>query len=480
MGGGMGWDGRCAETRLTHSPNSREPRARARPLPPHYSPIGHPPPSAPIMLGNDAPPCAGAQSPPAMSTPPEIACDDLRDPVLSDAQRGAMKYAAANEPALALEPILAEAAARTGLDGFGPPDFRERLEVLIQAILEDEGLGPLGRLSMHADLVRYAANRQRLFALLARHPEIHEVELSAPIIIVGLPRSGTTHLVNLIASDPRLRSMPYWESREPVAVPGEPPDARIERCREVHAASDALLPQLKAMHDMTAEHVHEEIELQAVDFSSYIPEWLAHVPRWRDYYLAHDQRPHYRFLKTALQAVQWQRPGPVRWILKSPQHLEQLGPLIETFPDATVAITHRDPISVVASAATMLSYGDRVRRTAVAPPQVAAYWAERVEQLLRACARDRHLLPAAQSIDVLFHEFMADDIGMVGRIYEVAGLPLSAADRQHFERYMTENPRNKHGRIAYQLERDLELDVAALAQRFEFYYERFGVRREHV
>ncbi len=415
------------------------------------------------------------------STPPvDIEFNDLYNPVLSDLQRGAMEYAAANEPTLALEPILAEAAQQTQLSDFGPADFRERLAVLIQSIAEDHTLGPLGRLSMHADLVRYAANRLRLFALLERHPEIHEVELSAPLIIVGLPRSGTTHLVNLIASDPRLRSMPYWESREPVAVPGEVADARLVRCREAHAMGDAMLPLLKAMHDMTAEHVHEEIELQAVDFSTYIPEWLAYVPRWRDYYLAHDQRPHYQFLRTALQAVQFQRPGPVRWILKSPQHLEQLGPLIETFPDATVAITHRDPISVIASAATMLAYGDRIRRTEMSPQRLGAYWAERVEQLLRSCTRDRHLLPAAQSIDVLFHEFMADNIGMVARIYEVAGLELSATDRQHFERYMAENPRNKHGRISYQLERDLGLDVTALSQRFDFYYKRFGVRCEHV
>ncbi len=417
---------------------------------------------------------------PAMNLPTDISFDDLRDPMLSDHQRGGIQYAAANEPDLSPQAILDQAAEQTGLDDFGPSDFRERLDVLSQAILEDETLGALGRLSLHSDLVRYAANRLRLFDLLRRHPEIHEVELPAPIIVIGLPRSGTTHLVNLIASDLRLRSMPFWESREPVPTPGEPENARFERCREAHAAGDAVLPLLKTMHDMTADHVHEEIELQAVDFSTYIPEWLAHVPRWRDYYLAHDQRPHYRFLKTALQAVQWQRPGPARWVLKSPQHLEQIGPLIEIFPDAVVVITHRDPISVIGSAATMLAYGDRLRRTEVDPPRIAAYWAARVEQLLRSCTRDRELLPAERSIDVLFHEFMADDIGMVKRIYDVAGLELGAEDRRHLTNYMDENPRGKHGRIVYQLERDLEMDMAELSERFAFYYERFGVRREHV
>ena len=112
---------------------------------------------------------------------------------------------------------------------------------------------------------------------------------------------------------------------KPVPVPGEEPgpdgvDPRLARCRSHFELQDGLLPHLRAMHWMTPEHVHEEIELQAPDFSSYILEWIAHAPRWRDYYLAHDQRPHYAYMKKALKALQWQR-GPDRWILKSPQHL---------------------------------------------------------------------------------------------------------------------------------------------------------------
>ena len=231
------------------------------------------------------------------------------------------------------------------------------------------------------------------------------------------------------------------------------------------------------MHDLAPDHVHEEIEVGALDFATYLPEWLAVVPRWRDYYYEHDQRPHYDYLKNVLKALQWLR-GPDRWILKSPQHLEQLGPLIETFPDATVAITHRDPVSVVASAITMLTYGDRLRRTRVDPPAVAAYWSDRVERLLRACVRDRELLSPDRSIDVLFHEFMEDDVVMVERIYEVAGLPMTDAARASLDAYMADNPRGKHGRIVYDLEADFGVDPNALRERFDFYFERFPVRAE--
>ncbi len=259
-------------------------------------------------------------------------------------------------------------------------------------------------------------------------------------------------------------------------APGEE-DLRLVGCRETSAMQDQLMPFLRNMHHMSPEHVHEEIELQAIDFSSYVLEWNAQVPRWRDYYLAHDQRPHYAYLKKALQAVQWLR-GPDRWILKSPQHMEQLGPLMETFPDATVVLTHRDPVSVIQSAITMLAYGDRIRRTRVDPKAVADYWIDRVERMLRACVRDRELLPKERSMDVLFHEFMADDIAMVERIYTLAELPVTEQSRAELQAFMQANPRGKYGRVIYDLKADFGVDPEALRERFKFYFDRFPIRAE--
>jgi len=220
--------------------------------------------------------------------------------------------------------------------------------------------------------------------------------------------------------------------------------------------------------------VHEEIEVQELDFSTYNLEWYARVPRWRDYYLSHDQRPHYAYLKRVLKALQWLR-GPNRWVLKSPQHLEQLVPLYQTFPDATIVLTHRDPVDVVQSAITMLAYGARLRRTRVDTADIAEYWVDRIERLLRACVRDRDRLPAARSLDVLFHEFMADDVAMVERIYRLAGLPMTAKARARVDRIMQANPRGKYGRVAYDLCGDFGINPAALRNRFEFYLQRFNV-----
>lgn len=412
----------------------------------------------------------------------EIRIDDLAAPVLSDAQRAAI--AAAGQAAIALrEDVVLDAARRaTGLDDFGDDGFRPRLRAWLAAADADAGLNALGRATVFGNAVRSLVNRLRLEDLVRRHPAILDVALPRPIIIAGLPRSGTTHLVNLVAADDRLRSLPYWESLEPWPQPADEPgpdgeDPRITRCRAMYARSDALLPHLRAMHRMTPEHVHEEIELQEMDFGTYNLEWYAHVPAWRDAYLGWDLRPSYAYLRKALQALTWLR-GPSRWVLKSPQHLEQLGPLHETFPDATIVLTHRDPVQVIQSAVTMLAYGARLRRTRVDVAAIGAYWVDRVERLLRACVRDRDRVPASQGVDVRFHEFMADDVGTVRRIYDVAGLPMTPAARARLDAFMAENARGRFGRIRYDLRGDFGIDPDALRGRFGFYFDRFGIRAE--
>lgn len=417
-----------------------------------------------------------------MSAGDEIRIDDLARPLLTDLQRAAIEGAAQRPVELREDVVLAAARQRTGLKNFGDQGFRARLRVWLAAADEDAELGPVGRATVFGNCVRNLANRLRLEDLLERHPEIADVRLDRPIIIAGLPRSGTTHLVNLIAADRRLRSLPYWESLEPIPAPEDVPgpdgvDPRLRRCRETYDRGDRLLPHLRAMHHMTPEHVHEEIELQDLDFGSYNLEWYARVPRWRDFQLAADPRPSYAYLKKALQALTWLR-GPARWVLKSPQHMERLGPLIETFPDATIVLTHRDPVHVIQSAITMLGYGARLRRTRVDLDDLAAYWIDRIERLLRACVRDRDLVPPAASLDVLFHELMADDVGTVERIYARAGLPMTAAARAQLDAFMADNRRGKFGRVRYDLRRDFGLDPDALRRRFAFYFDRFPVRAE--
>jgi hypothetical protein len=135
-------------------------------------------------------------------------------------------------------------------------------------------------------------------------------------------------------------------------------------------------------------------------------------------------------------------------------------------------------VSVIQSAITMMAYGERMRRTRIDLPALADYWIDRVERLLRACVRDRYRLPAERSLDVLFHEFMADDLGTVERIYQRAGLPMTDEARAAMAAFLAENRRGRHGRVVYDLRGDFGVDPGAVRRRFGFYLERFAVRPE--
>jgi hypothetical protein len=415
--------------------------------------------------------------------PAPVRIDDLAHPRFSPETAEILTAMAGMADGVQLEPdaLMEAAVAKTGLSDFGDDGFREPLDVLCTAFRTEAGLSGPGVVSNHALLVQLLSNRLLIQDLVRRHPEIHDVRIEAPIIVCGLPRTGTTHLHNLMAADPALRSLPYWESLEPVLAeserpaPGEP-DPRIARTAVALDFVNTSMPYFKRMHEMTVDHVHEEIQLLAIDFSTMLFETTSAMPSWRDYYLAHDQTPHYEYMRTVLKVLQWLRGGE-RWVLKSPQHIEQFPVLQATFPDATFVVTHRDPVSVTTSVATMITYTARLSHKQVDPHFIGGYWADRIERMLRSCADERDVLPASQSIDVPFDEFMADDIAMVGRIYELAGQPMTDGARAAMQAFMDEHPRGKFGGIRYDLA-DFGLDPAERRRSLRFYTDRFGVPEE--
>jgi hypothetical protein len=205
-------------------------------------------------------------------------------------------------------------------------------------------------------------------------------------------------------------------------------------------------------------------------------ETLSLLPSWRDSYQARDQTPSYEYLRNVLKVLQWQRGGS-RWVLKSPQHLEQFGPLQATFPDASFVVTHRDPTAVTVSMATMIAYTSRMHTDRPDLRAIGRYWSARSEDLFRACADDHHLLPPAQTIDVRFHEFMADDMAMVEQIYELAGQPFTDDARQAMTDFLSTHQRGRHGTVVYQPD-VLGIDRAERGRALEFYSDRFEVAPE--
>jgi hypothetical protein len=285
----------------------------------------------------------------------------------------------------------------------------------------------------------------------------------------------------MISADPALRSLPYWESLEPVLsdqerAPEGHPDPRLARTELALSFLDEAMPEFKRMHEMTVDHVHEEIQLLAIDFSTMLFETVAPIPSWRDHYLTRDQRPSYAYLRKILQALQWLRGGS-RWVLKSPQHLEQFPALLDVFPDATFVVTHRDPVSVTASMVTMLAYSARLGHDPVDTVWIGAYWSERLQGMLRSCVQWRDALPADRSIDVHFDAFMDDDVAMVRRIYELADQPFTDAVALSMEDFMGAHPRGRHGGVLYDLAQ-FGLGPGELRDSFAFYVNRFGVSAE--
>lgn len=405
-----------------------------------------------------------------------VSLDDLATPRFSAEGQQILDMMTAMAPQCPLDAdaLHAQASADTGLHDFGPDDYRERLDVFLAALREIDGLHGAGAVNFYGQLLQILKNRLLLADLLRRHPEINDIELTSPVVIAGLPRTGTTHLHNLLAAPPTFRTMPYWESNEPFPMPNEvgvQPDPRRARMDVAVEVINTVMPHFALMHEMTTDHVHEEIQLLANDVSTMLLETLADVPRWRDYYQSHDQTPHYEYLATQLRAMQFLRGGR-RWLLKSPQHLEQVPVLDRVFPDSIVVFTHRDPVPVALSMITMITYSARMHRSPVPVEQIANSWIDRLDQMLSALVRDRDTIGPDRSVDIRFDDFMADEAGVAERVYALAGEPYTDEARQAVAGYLAGHRRGRLGNVKTSYEM-FGLNEHSLRQRFAPYVERF-------
>lgn len=405
-----------------------------------------------------------------------VRLEDLAEPRFSAEAQQILDVMAAMAPGCALDAdaLHAKASADTGLNDFGPEDYRERLDVYLAALREIGGLHAAGVVNFYGQLLQLLKNRLLLTDLLSRHPEIDDIELAPPVVIAGLPRTGTTHLHNLLAAPPTFRTMPYWESVEPFPLPqeaGVEPDPRRARMDVAVSVINTVMPHFALMHEMTTDHVHEEIQLLANDVSTMLFETLGEVPRWRDYYRTHDQTPHYECLARQLKAMQFLRGGR-RWLLKSPQHLEQVPVLDRVFPGSIVVFTHRDPVPVALSMIAMIAYSARMHRSPVPVEQIADSWIDRLDQMLTALVRDRDTIGPQRSIDMRFNDFMADEAGAAERVYALAGEPFTEEARTAVAGYLAGHQRGRLGNVETSYEM-FGLAEDDLRSRFAPYVERF-------
>ncbi len=378
--------------------------------------------------------------------------------------------------------VLQAARACTGLEDFGPLDFVGRLARLLREVEDDENVWKRWKRRFVATCTRAAANRLKNRDYLKRHPQIQRLRIERPIIVIGLPRSGTTHLENLIAADRRLRYLPVYLGAEAVPAPGESAstDGRDPRWirSDQHWQHMKANPIMAAIHEHSPDHACGENELQLPDFASYQWEWLADVPGWRDFYYSQDQTPHFEYARTILKAIAFQFPDERRWILKGNAHSEQLPALMRVYPDATIVMNHRDPLAILQSVLTMRGLAVLGSQKVPDVPAHVTYWVERIEHMLRAYVRDQAVVPEHQRMDLLFQDIMADDVGSAHKVLVRAGLPETSQSAQDMRDYMEHHPRGRAGRVVYDMAGDFGLDIAALRERFRFYTDQFPVRHE--
>ncbi len=382
------------------------------------------------------------------------------------------------EPLTAAE-LIDSARARTGFDDFGSPIFVGGLEILVEALAATARLSELGRMVWRDRLLGYLIQRLRIEDWYRRQPEIDGQEVPAPIFVIGLPRTGTTALSNLLAQDPATRSLRVWESGEPTPPPEaatQDSDPRIATATRALEMMQAVAPDLARMHEDTPTGPTENHDLLGFSFRTYHFDGMAWVPRYTRWWLGCDMVPAYVYHRRVLKLLQWRCP-PTRWHLKSPPDVFALDVVVAAYPDARFIMTHRDPAPVLASVCSLISTvhaltGEQpdARRLGVA--QLEA-WIEGMRRGLAVRAR----LGEARFADVHFHDLVADPIATVRAAYEHVALPFTEAAERRMRAWGLANPRGKHGDHRYNLEA-YGLGREAVREAFRFYTERCGVRLE--
>lgn len=367
----------------------------------------------------------------------------------------------AHPPELSVENLLeCASAAAGGLRNFGSDNYREALAVLLKALDREARLSPQGQQMLRDKLVAQLVNRLVMEDYVTRHPEILQQPLEDPLVIVGLPRTGTTMLQRTLAVDPRLYSAAWWETRYPAPLEGESlaePRRRIElACAEVEMMRQ-VIPQILAIHPLDAMLADEEFMLMEHSFMCAMDAYV-NVPSYTRWLDGQDQRPVYVQLKKMLQFLQWQKtrrgvPAAQRWLLKAPQHLHTLELLLEVFPKAQIILTHRDPAKTIPSMASMAHTLWQMYSDDPDPRVAGEQWNSRMARAIRHAMQVREQTAPERFLDVRFEDTVNNPIGVLEAVYAFAGMPFTDEVRGAMQQWLANNPRETRAAHDYSLER---------------------------
>ncbi len=363
-----------------------------------------------------------------------------------------------------------------GLTDFGEDHFLEPLHLLGEELDQLAEMHPLGRWLLRRYVGHFLINRLLITETLKKQPEILREEIAPPLIIIGLPRTGTSHLMNMMSRDHAHRTLSYWEGNDP-APPPNPRRMkwhwrRIKSAFEIHTAN-YLIPALQATHKLRLDGPEECILLLSNSFRSQIFSVQFNTPRYTAWLDQCDHTPAYIEHKQQLQILQSAIKRD-RWLLKAPNHMIGIEGLLKVYPDAMIVQTHRDLGKAIPSICNLCLNTRAIAVSEQRPADIGRQMLDQLAPAMRRFMTVRDRAPEGQFYDVMYDDIIADPIGTIKGIYDHFDLPLSFDTSQHMRHELARNPKNKHGAHAYHMETfNLSRDI--INDRFDDYLQRYDL-----
>lgn len=356
------------------------------------------------------------------------------------------------------------------LSDFGDPAFYDGLRCLLHSVDNDTNLHLLGRIFLRITLVALLENRLLLIEDRKRRTDVYERPLIPPIIVTGLPRSGTTLLHRLLAADPAHRAIPFWETMHPFRY--SDPDRRYERVKKILDRRIQIAPELDRKHFIRADTPEECIFLLGTTFVSTMF-WIGlPVFEYARWYNTAPRAQAYREYSWILHALQAVSPTK-RLALKAPPHMGALDTLYEVVPNAMVVQVLRDPVRAATSLNSLIYTSHSTLTEKLDVPRMAQTTLEMLEQDVKHNLAFRATHPD-RICDIYYTDLVADPIDTMQRIYAYFDMPWSEDNSRRLQTYISKNPKGRHGSHRYQAE-DFGLTDAEIAERFRDYIDHFDL-----
>lgn len=414
-----------------------------------------------------------------------IRISDFEEPVYSEPMAQMMEALSGKDIPLDNDSLLAIAGSQLDVPLVNDPGLLERFQCLYGEVLANGPVHAVGRMGLHRRAVDGIADVSRMEYLHATYPEVSATPIEKPLIVAGMPRSGTTHLLKLLGSDEALHTLYRWQTYRSfpsrAMLEGREKDDRRETGAQKDALLDVTLPHFRKLFDVEASDATEEIEVMAKACYGVTLSFQGDVPNFDNRFYGTDQSEAYRFLYRFLQAVQWcEHYSPAsRWLMKSPQHLGALTAVKNVFPDACLVFTHRDPASVFTSLVTMIGYVLRSTYSSASKQQIIDKTLRMQHGFLRGLVRDVDKLDGPVE-HVYFDQFMKNKHEAVERIYRAAGLDFNSAVERRISEQAETHARDRRGKLVYDLEADFGLTRDQIRMEFDYYINRFPVAIEET